>query len=316
VKNVFDYFGYLIICVVLLVMRSIPRKLALKTAVAISDIAFLIDRRHRDIGMVNLAVAFPKISEQKRRLVLRGSYHNFARVVVESARIPKLNRKNIDRLASYDPAAGIQNYVDAKSQGKGVLFLTMHYGAWELLPYAHALYGNPLSFVIRRLDNRYLDKMVRESRQASGNTVIDKKGAARRMIQELRHGRDVGILIDQSVAPEEGVFASFFGRPASSPAILAILALRNNAPVVCGTLRYNRRQDKHRIIFLPALELIRTGNSERDILLNTESYNKTLEHLIRQKPSQWLWMHRRWKGQPEGTENPVIYNRRAAPAIK
>ena len=315
-KNILDYFAYLIISTVLAVMRTIPRKPALKIAIAISDLAFLIDRRHRDIGMVNLAVAFPKLSERKRALILRGSYHNFARVVVESARLPLVNRNNIPRLADYDASAGVENYLNARSHGKGVLFMTMHYGAWELLPYAHALYGHPLSFVIRKLDNRYLDKMVRASRQASGNMVIDKKGAARRMMQELRHGRDVGILIDQSVSREEGVFANFFGRPASSPAILAILALRTGAPVVCGTLRYNRRQDRHRIIFLPQLELIRTGNNERDIQLNTESYNKTLEHLIRQKPSQWLWMHRRWKGQPEGTENPVIYNRRAAAAIK
>jgi KDO2-lipid IV(A) lauroyltransferase len=316
VKNIIDYFAYLIICVVLFIMRRIPRKLALRIAVAISDLAFLIDRRHRDIGMVNLAVAFPKLSESKRALILRGSYHNFARVVVESARLPLLKQSNLSTLAAYDPASGVENYLNARAQGKGVLFMTMHYGAWELLPYAHALYGHPLSFVIRKLDNRYLDRLVRDSRQASGNTVIDKKGAARRMMQELRHGRDVGILIDQSVAPEEGVFANFFGRPASSPAILAILALRNNAPVVCGTLRYSRRLDKHKIIFLPALEVIRTGNCERDILLNTEAYNKTLEHLIRQKPSQWQWMHRRWKGQPAGTANPVTYNRRAAAAIK
>src|SRR5229473_2673061 len=122
-------------------MRSIPRKLALRIAVAISDLAFLVDRRHREIGMVNLAVAFPKLSERKRSLILRGSYHNFARVVVESARLPLISRDNISRLASYDPSAGVENYLNAKSQGKGVLFLTMHYGAWELLPYAHALYG-------------------------------------------------------------------------------------------------------------------------------------------------------------------------------
>src|SRR5581483_11964153 len=304
-----DYFSYLVVCGVLFVMRNVPRKLALKTAVAISDIAFKIDRRHREIGMVNLRVAFPKLSERKRELILRGSYHNFARMVVESSRLPILNQKNISSLAFYDPIYGIDNYLNARKQREGILFMTMHYGAWELLPYAHALYGHPLSFVIRRLDNKYLDRLVRESRQASGNTVIDKKGAARRMLQELKHGRDVGILIDQNVAPDEGVFANFFGRPASSPSILAILALRTGAPVVPGTMRYNKRRDTHRIIFLPALTPIKTGNNGNDIQLNTEQYNRTLEKLIRQKPSQWLWMHRRWKGQPEGTENPVSYAR-------
>ena len=308
-KTAFDYLGYLIITALLALLRRLPRRLALGFAVAIADFAYRLDRRHRDIGLVNLKVAFPRLPERKRVLILRGSYHNFARMVVESARLPLLKRENLPNLVTYHPTDGLENYVQARAQGRGVIFFTMHYGAWELLPFAHALYGHPLAFVIRRLDNKYIDRMVRDSRGASGNRVIDKQGATRRLLQELRHGRDVGILIDQSVAPEEGVFADFFGRPASSPSLPAVLALRTGALVVPGAIRYDRHHDRHQIIFLPAVELLRTGDQARDILSNTERFNQVLEHLIRRKPSQWLWMHRRWKGQPAGVKNPVSYAR-------
>jgi KDO2-lipid IV(A) lauroyltransferase len=154
------------------------------------------------------------------------------------------------------------------------------------------------------MDNPHLERYLVRIRELAGNEVISKKNSARRILENLKSSRPVGILLDQNTSLQEGIFADFFGVPAATSTSLALFALRTDATVLPGFLT-PMRNGRYTIKFLPPLELIRTGDMNRDIELNTARFNSILEEIIRMQPESWLWGHKRWKNQPAG--KPDVY---------
>jgi Kdo2-lipid IVA lauroyltransferase/acyltransferase len=242
-------------------------------------------------------MACPELGATKKRLVVKGVFLNLGRLLGEFSQLPKLNRQNVSNVVVYD---GFENYAASVRRGKGTLFLTAHFGAWELCPFAHAVYGHPLRFLIRPLDNPLVDWLVNHYRTLSGNEIISRKNSLREIFEALRKNQGVGILIDQNTSLDEGIFADYFNIPACTTTGLAVIALRTNATVLPGVLIWDERLRKHRLRFEPPVDLIRTGRTHADIAQNTLHFNKILEGLVRQHPDQWLWVHRRWKTRPPG----------------
>lgn len=296
-----DYLAYLFVAAFVKLLGWMPRRLALALTDTIALCAFLLDVRHRQVMLRNLEIAFPDMPERGRKRIARRAFRNLGLLAVEFSRLPKLKRDNISKLVSY---RGFENFKRAYDKGRGVLYLTGHFSSWELLPFAHALYGYPLSFLVRPLDNKYLDAFFNRYRALSGNIPVPKYNSTRRILETLRRGGCVGILIDQNVSPGEGVFVEFFGRPALTTTGLALLALRSGAAVIPGYL-VGDGKGRYHIIFMPELELIRTGDLKRDIRENTQLFTRVIEGWIRQHPEQWLWGHRRWKSRPPSDPHPV-----------
>ncbi len=195
---------------------------------------------------------------------------------------------------------GLAHYLDAQAEGRGVLVLTGHLGAWELSSFFHSLAGHPMGMVIRRLDNPLVDAFVNRMRCLHGNRVIHKDDFARGLISAMHAGETVGILMDTNMTPPQGVFVPFFGLPACTASGLAKVALRTEAAVVPGFLLWDQARRRYILRFGPRLALTRTGHGETDVLANTAQFTATLERYVRQYPEQWLWMHRRWKTRPAG----------------
>jgi len=281
--------------------RVLPRAAGAALIGALASVFYRLDRRHRRIADVNLRIAFPSLPKRARERIARRSFRNAALNLLEISRLPALSPANIPRLAVYDEVEGLDNYREARRRGKGILYLTGHFSSWELLPTAHALYGHPLAFTTRPLDNARLERYLSSIRSLHGNRVVPKGNSARTILRELHSGRDFGILMDQNTSPEEGIFARFFGVPAATTSSVALFALRTGAPVLPGYLTPMER-GRYRIRFLPPMEAVRTGDKERDIEVNTQRFNDVLERIVREQPESWLWGHRRWKNQPP--ENP------------
>jgi KDO2-lipid IV(A) lauroyltransferase len=205
----------------------------------------------------------------------------------------------------YDADQGLANYRAALAKGKGILYLTGHFSSWELLPAAHALHGYPLSFITRPLDNAVLEQYLMKIRESKGNQVINKKNSALQILRNLKSGGTAGILMDQNTSLQEGMFVDFFGIPAATTTSVALFALRTDAPVLPGYLT-PMRGGRYTIKFLPPLEVIRTGDTGRDLETNTRRFNEVLETIVREQPESWLWGHKRWKNQPPGNP-PNLY---------
>jgi len=161
-----------------------------------------------------------------------------------------------------------------------------------------------LYYMARPLDNARLDTLINSYRKLSGNQPIFKNESARTMLKILKDAGTVGILADQNTLPEEGAFVDFFGVPACTTTGIARVALHTGAAVVPGYAVWDESLKKYRLRFEPPLELIQTGDSERDIAENTQQFAEVTEEIIRKYPEQWVWVHARWKTRPEG-ESPL-----------
>ena len=288
---------YLAALLLLRVLAILPKEVSLMIASMVAAGAYLVMSQLRRIANRNLTFAFPQQPKKQKLKLIWRVFMNFGRLLVEFSRLPKLNRENISEVVVYE---GFENFSEALRRGKGTLFLTAHFGAWELCPFAHALYGYPLKFVVRPIDNPYLDRLVTSYRTMSGNQIIQKRNSLKELLRALKKKESVGILIDQNTTREEGVFVDFFGVPACTTTGLAALALRTGATVIPGVLIWDRDRRRHRLHFEPPVEIIQTGDFRSDIIRNTARFNRILEELVQQFPDQWLWVHRRWKTRPSG----------------
>jgi len=280
----------------------LPRPIARALGMTLGQLVYLLHSKLRRVGLRNLTLAFPDLPDSQRKKILRGVFTSLGRQLAEVCLFPRYTRDNVSDVVIYD---GFENFDRAFARGKGVLFLTAHLGGWELSAFAHSLYGHPLSFLMRPLDNPYLDRMMRDYRTLHGNQTINKDDPTRGLLRALKAGRVVGFLMDTNMTPPQGIFVDYFGIPACTASGLARMALRTDAAVVPGFTLWDPRLRKYKLRFDPALTLIRTGDQEADIVANTQLFTKVIEDFVRRDPDQWLWVHRRWKTRPPG--QPPLY---------
>jgi KDO2-lipid IV(A) lauroyltransferase len=282
--------------------RILPRPLARAAGVLVARSAYLTLNRLRRVGLRNLELAFPDRSRAEREALLKTEYRNLGWLLAEFCQMPAYTREQASKFIRYE---GLDHYLAARDRGKGVLVLTGHLGAWELSSFYHSLAGYPMGLVIRRLDNPLVDELVNRIRCRHGNRVLHKDDFARGLIGAMRAGETVGILMDTNMTPPQGVFVPFFGVPACTASGLARVALKTSAAVLPGFLLWEESEWRYVLRFYPELELAKTGEAEADAAENTARFTAVIEQVIRQYPSQWLWMHRRWKTRPPG--EPPIY---------
>jgi KDO2-lipid IV(A) lauroyltransferase len=279
----------------------LPRPAARFVGASFAAAAYAVRMPLRRSAMFNLRLAFPDWTDAERRRVIRGMIRQVGWMAGEFSQFPKYTRERIEQIVIVD---GFEHFDQARRRGKGVLFLTGHMSAWELAPFAQALYGHALHFLVRPIANKRVDALINGYRCRTGNQPIEKNRSARAILKVLGDGGTVGVLADQNTDIEESVFVDFFGVPASTTSGLARIALRTGAAVVPGFLCWDADRRKYRLRFEAPVELARTANEESDVIENTARFTGVIEDFIREHPAQWLWVHKRWKTRPPG-EKPL-----------
>jgi KDO2-lipid IV(A) lauroyltransferase len=298
-----EWLEYAAVWLTLKTLGTLPRRVARSAAASITSVLFSLQPKLKKTAEFNLRLAFPDWTEAQRKDVTSRMTRHLGWMAAEFARLPRLAKENIEELVILE---GHENFLEGQRRGKGVLYLTGHIGAWELSSFAHALYGYPLHYTARHIDNARLDALVNQYRCASGNRPIFKNESARLMLKILKDSGTIGILADQNTMPEEGVFVGFFGKPACTTTGIARVALHTGAAVVPGYAYWDETIQKYRLRFEPPVALIRTGDTERDVFENTQRFAKVIEEIIRKHPDQWVWVHARWKTRPKG--EPALYD--------
>jgi len=261
--------------------------------------AWLLDLaipRLRATALRNLELAYPEKTHEERTSIANEVFESIGRLLYAFARFPKMNRENIAKWIRYE---GLENFLNAKKAGRGVLVATAHFGNWELSAFAHALMTEPMHVMIRPLDNPRIDQLVEHRRRLSGNRLIEKWDGARAVLRALQSNDAVGILIDQNTSLDQGVFVNFFGIPACANTAFAKIAAHTGATVIPGFAVWSRTEQRYILHFLPPVEM------KGDPLDDTQRLHRVLEDAIREHPGQWLWIHRRWKTRPHG--DPPLY---------
>jgi KDO2-lipid IV(A) lauroyltransferase len=296
------YVEYAIAWTILNAVSLLPRGVAIRAGQAVGALAHSVLPHLRRHAEINLRLAFPGMEERERQRIKHGVFRNLGRLLGEISQFPRLDRRNIESIVSYE---GLENYTNALAAGRGIILLTGHIGCWELSVFAHSIYGYPMSFLKRNVDNPLVERLAEARRARFGNRGIDKRNSVREVLKTLKAGGVVGILADLNASRDEGVFVEFFGLPACTTAGVATVALRTGALVLPGYLIWDETARIHRLHFEPPIETIDTGNQKEDVIANTQRYAAVLESIIRRHPDQWLWIHRRWKTRPEG--EPELY---------
>ena len=253
-------------------------------------IFYTFDRAHRRVALENLAAAFPRRTAAERRAIVRGVFAHFGRLLFEFLKFSTLSDEQILSRVEFD---GEERVRLAYGQGKGVLFITGHFGFWELHAIAHPLRFESIGVLARTLDNARLNALLETIRQRTGNVVIYRQGSVRKVMRMLSEQHGVAILIDQHILGADAVAVEFFERRAATTSAVAAMALRTGAPVV-PVFALPSGGGRYRLIYEHPVEPPAT-DSEDAVKEFTQRCTDVLEMYVRRHPNLWLWMHRRWR---------------------
>jgi Kdo2-lipid IVA lauroyltransferase/acyltransferase len=275
------------------VIRLLPHGVVRGLGAVLGLAFYAVDRGHRRVAMANLEQCFPSRPERERRAIVKAMFEHFGRLLFEMLKFSTLSHAEMLERVEFE---GEDRARLAYAQGKGVLFFTGHFGFWELHAIVHGLQLQPIGVLARALDNPALNTLLEDVRSRTGNSVIYRQGAVRRVLKTLAAGQGVAMLIDQHMHSPDAIYVDFFQRPAATTSTLAALALRTGCPVV-PVFALPVAGGRYRMIYEHAVDAP-TGAGTDAVREFTQRCTDVLEMYVRRHPELWLWMHRRWRDAP------------------
>jgi KDO2-lipid IV(A) lauroyltransferase len=290
-----DRLGYLAYKIVSVPISLLPRPLCLAVGRSFGRLAFRLDRRHREIALDNLTLAFGReITPAERSVLARRAFIQLGRTLAD---ILKATRYSPKRIRSLLDIEGRRHLESALAKGKGALPFTGHYGNWEFAAAGVSGIGR-LRVIARALDNPFIERDLARVRAKFGAGIINKIGAARPILKSLGRNEMVAILIDLNVLRSgQPVFVDFFGKLAATTPVLAAFHLKTGAPLV-PVFCVPAEKGRYRVKINEPLAIPLSGRSEEDVLKITQICTKIIEQEIRQRPEFWFWVHKRWNTRP------------------
>lgn len=253
-------------------------------------------RLHRT-ALRNLELAFPEMSGSERSRIVVGAFESLGRHLGFFSHFRKFNPDDLRKLVQI---VGGEHIYEAKTEGRGVILFTGHFGSWELYNLALPANGFDLNILVRRIDNPLVEEYVDSCRTHFGANTLDKSKSARTMLRILAAGGTLGILADLNAQGTEGVFVDFFGIPAATATGIAKLAIKTNSVVIPTFAVWNKQTRKNVIHVEPPIDYVPGDNSEQSVRDLTQRITNVIEKFVREYPEQWLWIHKRWKTRPAG----------------
>lgn len=278
---------------VIAVVRVLPMTAVLSLGSLLGRAFHRLDRGHRRLAIQNLQAAFPLRTPAECRGIARTMFEHFGRLLMVLLKFSTLSQEEMLAHVEFD---GEERVRAAHARGKGVLLFTGHFGFWEINALVHALVLEPMAVLARPLDNRLLHDLLERVRRSTGNSVIYRQGAIRRVLRALASNQAVAVLIDQHMQSADAVYVDFFNRPAATTSALAALAIKTGAPVV-PVFALPLPGGRFRMVYEHPVEPP-AATDEHAILEFTQRCTDVLEMYVRRYPELWLWMHRRWRDVP------------------
>ncbi len=303
--------AYLLVRAFFVVFSLLPPSWAAALGRRLGGLWGRLDKRHIAIALTNLEIAFPGLPLARRRRIALDSYRNIGECYGLMTQFHKFKRMGKDRLARWVRYEGYESFRKIKGEGSPVLVLTGHLGLWEFMAFAHARLNQPLSFLVRPVKNRRIDRFLNGLRMLSGNTAIPKRNAMNTVFETLKSGGEVGVLVDQDANAREGVFVDLFGKKAcmiKGPAVMAMRAEARVLPVFL--VRDEERKARYCIQIMPEVPMRNSSDLDADVQENSQRLSRALEEAIARWPDRWLWFHRRWKTRPPGDTEDVYAARK------
>ena len=276
------------------IIRLLPYDVLLALGWAFGHLYYLLVKKQRERAVAQMMPAL-NISETEARRLVRASFINLARNMLDIMYMPNLNEKN---LSDYIEIDHLERMQAALAEGHGVVVLTGHIGTWEWLSASFTLNGLPVTAIAKLQPNAEYSRVLDDLR-ATIHVEIFNRGTneLRAAGRALKEGKILGFLADQDAGPG-GAFIKFLGKTASTPMGPAVFSRRFNAPVLPAFI-IRKEDGRHLVKIGEVMHFEDTGDTDADLLRFTEQMTKILEQTIREHPTQWLWFQKRWNTPPE-----------------
>ncbi|MDP8212041.1 MAG: ELM1/GtrOC1 family putative glycosyltransferase [Candidatus Zapsychrus exili] len=297
-----EFLVYYLVKIFGIILRVMPVRLALIIGNIVGVFAYSVGFKRRKQVYANLKMAFADTkSPEEIKRITKEAFKNYGKNLVDLMRMPLLDSNVFEKSAKVE---GKEHIESALNDGKGVILLTMHFGAWEVASSLCSLMGFPYNVMVNP-QSKYsrLDKLLNSYRSFKNSVVLPRGSGTRELIRNLRNNEVVGLVADQG--GKEGKLVSFLGRTASLPIGAIRLGLKFGV-AICFSVIVREGDTKRRVIFDKPLELDRTGNSEQDIVSGLNKLSKRMEEYVRKYPSEYMWFYKVWKYSNE--TNIVILN--------
>jgi KDO2-lipid IV(A) lauroyltransferase len=252
----------------------------------------VIGRKRWQITLDNLAGAFPEKSDAELERIALEAWQNAGRIAAEFVKSRHMSREELAQVVSYE---NLDLIAPLLAEKKGILFNIGHMGNWEMAGIDFTARGYPLGVVGRVMKNPYVDEWVRSTRSHFGEAVFPHRSPFFPAVKWLKKNGIVAILIDHNIH-EGGIFVPFFGRPAATSTLTALLAVKVGCPII--SVRVQRDGHKFKIRFDGPLRYNPSVEPEKEVERLTVEMTKALERYVRERPAEWLWGHNRWKRKP------------------
>ena len=295
IKHVAEYVFFR--CFSFLV-KFMPLHLVHTTGFALARLAYPLLKSRREVAQRNLRNAFPEMEPRKREQIAFQSFQNISATFIELLWSEKLTKEVIKKRVCIDNYDVLERLLEKK---KGIVFLTAHFGSWELAIQAISVYtGMPVCTIAKSQSNILVDRLINRWRELFGLKIVPMGASVREIIRTLRHGGIIALAADQT-APKESVSVEFFGRQVPTFQGPSVFCLKTGAPIVLGcTVRQENGNYNMHLVHVPSEDL--NGFSDENVLELTQRQVHLTEDIIRQYPEQWMWMHKRWKHVPDRME--------------
>jgi Kdo2-lipid IVA lauroyltransferase/acyltransferase len=308
VRKVIFFLEALLFSVVCVPLVLLPLRISLKAGEILGVLLFNIWRSRRRIALDNIRKSFAELQGgETPQEIVRKNFRNLGRSFAEVIKVAAGMGNQVIQTVEVE---GLEHLHAAEAAGRGVLLITGHCGNWELMGIVLSARGARISIVARKINNPYLNRFFEMVRTRHGNRIIYKQGAIKSLMRALKRGESAGILMDQAVLHDEGFVLEFLGRPAWTSKAPALIARKTGAAVIPGFI--HRTERGHKVILHPPISLSESKDAEAAIREDTHNFSKAVEEFIKQYPSEWLWIHRRWK-RTKGLEAYAISSAQVAP---
>jgi len=286
----FRWFGF--------VVRLLPLRLVHKTGFALARLAYPILKSRREVALRNLHNAFPEMDEQRRERIAFHSFQNISATFIELLWSQNLTKEGIKQRVYID---NFDLFEQLREKKKGIIFLTAHFGSWELASQAISVYTDAeVCTIAKPQSNALVDHLINRWRELFGLKIVPMGVSVREILWTLQQGGIVALAADQT-APKESISVNFFGRQVPTFQGPSVFCLKTGAPIVLGcTVRQETGNYKMHLEQVPSDDLV--GSSDENVLELTQRQARMTEDIIRQYPEQWMWMHKRWKHVPDRVE--------------
>ncbi len=288
IKYLFEYTLFLLLTGI---ARTLPRTCALRLGQQLGNLSRMVQKKRVSIATENIQRAFPDKTPAEIDQEVRATFVHLGVSGIEMLRLDMFRgKKDLDAYFSF---TGLQHLEQAYAMNKGVLLLSGHIGFWEVGTFFMPILGFPADFVAKRMKNPYVDRYFEKIREFGGGHCLESKKGARRILRSLSKNRGVGVLLDQHITPREAVSVDFFGRKAWTTPIITQIAMKQGVPIV-PIYVYRTEDFRYQVVIEPIIEL---DNEPGDaaVIRNTALLTDNIEKAVRRNPTQWFWVHRRWR---------------------